>query len=69
MSIENEIKNINSISKDIEYLKGEMSGALWAKRGFDGEVDAITFLEFVIKHDYMVEHFMLVAKRFKELTE
>jgi hypothetical protein len=59
---------MQSISSDVDYLKNEISGKLHSKRGFDGEIDIITLLDFAVEYDYLLEHIMTVAKKIKGLN-
>ena len=67
-SIEDKIKSIQSISSDVDYLRGEFSGVLYSKGGFDGEVDITTMLEFAMEYDYLLEHMLTIAKQIKALN-
>tara|TARA_R110000782_G_scaffold248415_2_gene335344 strand:+ start:41 stop:256 length:216 start_codon:yes stop_codon:yes gene_type:complete len=66
-ALENKIADMKSISSDVDYLRNEISGKLHSKKGFDGEVDIVTMLEFALEYDYLLEHIVIVARKIKGL--
>jgi hypothetical protein len=63
-SLKEKIQDIKSVSSDLDYLKGEFNGKLYATR--DGDVNLEQMLEFAIEYDYLLEHILQTAKIIKE---
>lgn len=62
-SLEEKIKCVKSVVSDIDYLRDEFKGKLWATR--DGDVSLESMLKFAIEHDYILEHILETAKKIK----
>ena len=65
--LQDKIEKIKSVSSDVDYLRGEFNGKLFATR--DGHVDIVSMLDFAMEYDYLLEHIIQVSKKIKELSK